>query len=68
MQRIDYDLLGNVAMSDAQRRGSVVGACIWLFQTVRNLLFRLENFFGRASTYRDKERFGAILSQSAAAK
>lgn len=68
MQRIDYDLLGNVAVSDAQRRGSVVGARIWLFQTLRNLLFRFENSVGRASMYGDKERFGAILSQSAAAK
>lgn len=54
--KIDCDLLGNVAVSDAQRLGFAVGARIWLFQIVRNLLFRFGNCLERVSTYGDKER------------
>ena len=68
MRKVDHDLFGNVVVSDTQPQGSGFRERILLFQLVQNLLLRFENFIGRASTHGGKERFEAVVNQSAAAK
>ncbi|OBE99674.1 hypothetical protein [Mycobacterium sp. 852002-10029_SCH5224772] len=68
MQKIKHDVFGNVVVSDMQPQGVGFRARIVLFQLVQNLLIRVENFPGRSPTHGGKERFEAVITQSAAAK